>query len=95
MSPFLNPFECCCFSYQDLGHDLGNVELEHDLELSELTAVSPLDGRYGRFVKKLRSIFSEYGLIRYRVLVEVRAFPEHCACLPHFVGLTLKSRLEL
>ncbi|BBN01001.1 adenylosuccinate lyase [Marchantia polymorpha subsp. ruderalis] len=57
---------------QDLGHDLGNVELEHDLELSELTAVSPLDGRYGRFVKKLRSIFSEYGLIRYRVLVEVR-----------------------
>ncbi|KAG6555114.1 hypothetical protein Mapa_003149 [Marchantia paleacea] len=57
---------------QDLGRDLGNVELEHDLELSELTAVSPLDGRYGKTVKKLRSIFSEYGLIRYRVLVEVR-----------------------
>ncbi|KAL3696047.1 hypothetical protein R1sor_010123 [Riccia sorocarpa] len=57
---------------QDVRRDLGEVKLENDLELSELTAVSPLDGRYGRASKKLRSIFSEYGLIRYRVLVEVR-----------------------
>ncbi|GLC46310.1 hypothetical protein PLESTB_000997700 [Pleodorina starrii] len=42
------------------------------LELSELTAVSPLDGRYGRLSAPLRSIFSEYGLIRYRILVECR-----------------------
>ncbi|GIL62802.1 hypothetical protein Vafri_16971 [Volvox africanus] len=42
------------------------------LELSELTAVSPLDGRYGRLSAPLRTIFSEYGLIRYRVLVECR-----------------------
>ncbi len=42
-----------------------------DLELSELTAVSPLDGRYARQVKDLRSYFSEYALIKYRVLVEV------------------------
>ncbi|GFR43991.1 hypothetical protein Agub_g5137, partial [Astrephomene gubernaculifera] len=42
------------------------------LELSELTAVSPLDGRYGRISAPLRSIFSEYGLIRFRVLVECR-----------------------
>lgn len=40
--------------------------------LSGLTAISPLDGRYGRVTKSLRSIFSEYGLIRYRTLVEVR-----------------------
>ncbi|CAM6094230.1 unnamed protein product [Calypogeia fissa] len=53
-------------------HDLGYIQVESDLELSELTAVSPLDGRYGKTVKKLRAIFSEYGLIRHRVLVEVR-----------------------
>lgn len=43
-----------------------------DLELSELTAVTPLDGRYGGKVKALRRIFSEYGLIRFRAMVEVR-----------------------
>eukprot|EP00245_Coleochaete_scutata_P010103 TRINITY_DN3489_c0_g1_i1.p1 TRINITY_DN3489_c0_g1~~TRINITY_DN3489_c0_g1_i1.p1 ORF type:complete len:563 (+),score=119.18 TRINITY_DN3489_c0_g1_i1:41-1729(+) len=48
------------------------VEAENVLELSELTAVSPLDGRYGGKTKVLRGIFSEYGLIRYRVQVEVR-----------------------
>jgi len=42
------------------------------MELSSLTAVSPVDGRYGRKTKQLRSIFSEYGLIYRRVLVEVR-----------------------
>ena len=40
--------------------------------LSELTAVSPIDGRYGSKTERLRSVFSEYGLIRYRVMVEVR-----------------------
>ena len=43
-----------------------------DLELSPLTAVSPVDGRYGGSTADLRAIFSEYGLIRHRVLVEVR-----------------------
>ena len=42
------------------------------MELSSLTAVSPVDGRYGRATADLRLIFSEYGLIRHRVLVEVR-----------------------
>ncbi|HEY8036985.1 MAG TPA: adenylosuccinate lyase [Methylobacter sp.] len=37
-----------------------------------LTAISPIDGRYADKVAGLRPIFSEYGLIRYRVLVEVR-----------------------
>eukprot|EP00894_Picocystis_sp_ML_P005234 jgi/Pico_ML_1/55751/g1396.t1 len=44
-----------------------------DLELSELTAVTPLDGRYGGKVKALRRIFSEYGLIRFRAMVEVKS----------------------
>ena len=42
------------------------------MELSTLTAVSPVDGRYGGKTEDLRPIFSEYGLIRHRVLVEVR-----------------------
>lgn len=37
-----------------------------------LTAISPIDGRYANKLKGLRPIFSEYGLIRFRVLVEVR-----------------------
>lgn len=42
------------------------------MELSSLTAVSPVDGRYGRKTQSLRPVFSEYGLIYHRVLVEVR-----------------------
>ncbi len=42
------------------------------MELNALTAVSPIDGRYGSKTDELRPIFSEYGLIRHRVLVEVR-----------------------
>ncbi len=42
------------------------------MDLSELTAVSPIDGRYGGKTAALRPIFSEYGLIRLRTLVEVR-----------------------
>ena len=37
-----------------------------------LKALSPTDGRYAGKVESLRDILSEYGLIRYRVLVEVR-----------------------
>ena len=42
------------------------------LELSALTAISPVDGRYGSRTAALRTIASEYGLVRYRVAVEVR-----------------------
>jgi adenylosuccinate lyase len=42
------------------------------MQLSSLTAISPVDGRYGNKVSDLRCIFSEFGLIRYRVVVEVR-----------------------
>ncbi len=41
------------------------------MELTSLTAVSPVDGRYGNKVTDLQPIFSEFGLIRHRVLVEV------------------------
>lgn len=42
------------------------------MELTSLTAISPVDGRYGNKVTVFREIFSEYGLIRNRVKVEVR-----------------------
>ena len=42
------------------------------MKVSTLRALSPADGRYADKVNNLRDIFSEYGLIRYRVLVEVR-----------------------
>ena len=42
------------------------------MELSALTAISPLDGRYGSKLLPLRDVFSEYGLIARRVQVEVR-----------------------
>ncbi len=42
------------------------------LELSALTAISPIDGRYANKTAELRAIFSEYGLMHQRVLVEVR-----------------------
>ena len=42
------------------------------MNLTSLSAISPIDGRYAVKTVALRAIFSEYGLIRYRVLAEVR-----------------------
>ena len=50
------------------------------MNYSALTAISPIDGRYAGKVEELRPIFSEYGLIRFRIQVEVRwlqALAEH------------------
>ena len=41
------------------------------MELTALTALSPLDGRYGSKTAALRDFFSEYALIKYRVIVEI------------------------
>jgi adenylosuccinate lyase len=41
------------------------------MELTALTALSPLDGRYGSKTAPLRDFFSEFALIRYRVIVEI------------------------
>jgi len=45
---------------------------KHIMSNFSLTAISPIDGRYASKVEALRPIFSEYGLIRFRVQVEVR-----------------------
>lgn len=42
------------------------------MELTSLTAISPVDGRYGSKVTALQPIFSEFGLIKHRVQVEIR-----------------------
>ncbi|MRH77317.1 adenylosuccinate lyase [Spiribacter sp. C176] len=41
------------------------------MELTRLTAISPIDGRYGNRTAPLQALASEYGLIRFRVKVEV------------------------
>ena len=54
------------------------------MNLSSLTAISPIDGRYGSKTQALRPYFSEYGLIHHRVLVEIRwlqALANHQAIL--------------
>lgn len=44
------------------------------MDLSVLTAISPIDGRYRKTTKDLSLYFSEYALIKYRVLIEIRYF---------------------
>lgn len=44
------------------------------MKISTLTAISPIDGRYRSKTEKLADYFSEYALIKYRVLVEVEYF---------------------
>lgn len=50
------------------------------MELTALTAISSADGRYGSKTKELRAIFSEFGLIKYRVTVEVRWLQALSSC---------------
>ena len=48
------------------------------MDLTSLTAVSPVDGRYARQTEPLREYFSEFALIRYRVRVEIEYFIALC-----------------
>lgn len=60
------------------------------MELSALSAVSPIDGRYGSKTAGLREIFSEYGLIKRRVQVEVR-WLQHLAGMAEIVEVPALS----
>lgn len=58
------------------------------MELNKLTAISPVDGRYRDKVDELGNYFSEYALIRYRVLVEIEYFIALCEIpLPQLKGV--------
>ena len=43
-------------------------------KVTQLTAISPVDGRYARQSHDLRQYFSEYALMKYRVFVEIEWF---------------------
>jgi adenylosuccinate lyase len=59
------------------------------MELSPITAISPIDGRYRASSLPLDSYFSEFALIRYRILVEVEYFIALCRIpLPQLAGVT-------
>jgi adenylosuccinate lyase len=62
------------------------------MELNQLTAISPIDGRYGSKTIPLMAYFSEYALIKYRVLVEVEYFIALCELpLPQLKGVDQKA----
>ena len=44
------------------------------MSINNLYSISPVDGRYSSAVKELNSLFSEYGLIKFRLLVEIEWF---------------------
>ena len=50
------------------------------MDLSALTAISPIDGRYAGKTEELRNIFSEYGLMRYRLQVEIAWLKQLARC---------------
>jgi adenylosuccinate lyase len=64
------------------------------MELNKLTAISPIDGRYRSQVSNLAEYFSEFGLIRYRTLVEIEYFIALCELpLPQLKSFS-KSRFK-
>ena len=66
------------------------------MNYTPLTAISPVDGRYHSKTKALQAYFSEFGLIRYRVLVEVEYFIALCEIpLPSLDGLSDQKKEEL
>lgn len=56
------------------GHFVVSLPFVTKMNLSELSAISPVDGRYRKTTSQLAPYFSEYGLIRYRVMVEIEYF---------------------
>lgn len=67
------------------------------MKLNTLTAVSPVDGRYNRHTNDLATYFSEFGLIKYRVRVEIEYFISLCELpLPQLTGFdkSLFSKLR-
>lgn len=63
------------------------------MELTPLTAVTPIDGRYRKQVQQLDEFFSEYALIRYRVMVEIEYF--FFLADKRFFKLPPKARVQL
>ena len=66
------------------------------MNLQALTAISPIDGRYRKQVTSIAQYFSEYGLIYYRVKVEIEYFIALCELpLPQLKGVTPEKYVAL
>jgi len=66
------------------------------MEINALTAISPVDGRYSNKVDNLWKYFSEFALIKYRVIVEIEYFIALCKIpLPQLTGISDKQINEL
>ncbi|HEY5917815.1 MAG TPA: adenylosuccinate lyase [Chryseolinea sp.] len=65
------------------------------MHLNPLTAISPIDGRYFETVKPLTPYFSEYGLIRYRVQIEIEYFIALSGMVPELVDLPVHKLNDL
>ena len=67
------------------------------MDLTSLTAISPIDGRYAEKTGNLRKFFSEYGLMRFRVQVEIRWLETLAACndIPEVPCLSKKAKKQL
>jgi adenylosuccinate lyase len=66
------------------------------MELNSLTAISPIDGRYRQKVNELDLYFSEFGLIKYRLMVEIEYFIALCEIpLPQLSDFRKENYKEL
>ena len=67
------------------------------MNLHTLTAISPVDGRYYHQVQHLSGWFSEYALMKYRLLIEVEYFimlaEENFFSMPEEVGAVLRNMI--
>ncbi|MBN1107403.1 MAG: adenylosuccinate lyase, partial [Bacteroidales bacterium] len=66
------------------------------MDINSLTAISPIDGRYRQKVDELKLYFSEYGLIKYRLMVEIEYFIALCEIpLPQLSDFRKENYKEL
>ncbi|MCC5921936.1 MAG: adenylosuccinate lyase [Cyclobacteriaceae bacterium] len=65
------------------------------MELNMLSAISPIDGRYRNKVSALAKYFSEFGLIKYRIRVEVLYFIELCETVPQLASVSKQQKNAL
>ena len=75
---FADSFFILTFAAQTTHHYKDNYRYLEKMDLSLLTAISPIDGRYRGKTEPLAEYFSEYALIRYRVRVEIEYFISLC-----------------
>ena len=62
------------------------------MDLNALTAVSPVDGRYRKQTQSLQNYFSEFALMKYRVIVEIEYFIALCELpLPQLQDIDFKD----